>query len=117
MAPLRPSISIALLTRNRPESLRRCLASVRSQDAQPFEIVISDDSDDPSAAEAIAKEFEASHVAGPHRGLYANRNAAAAACRGTHIRTMDDDHTLPPGHLRICLEAVTRDPQALWTCG
>jgi len=110
-------LSIALVTRHRPESLRRCLASVRSQDTQPFEIIISDDSDDPSAAEAIAKEFEASHIAGPQRGLYANRNAAALACRGTHIRTMDDDHTLPPGHLRACLEAVARDPQALWTCG
>jgi len=110
-------LSIALVTRNRPDSLRRCLASVRSQDAQPFEIIISDDSDDPSAAVAIAKDFEARHVVGPRRGLYANRNAAALACRGTHIRTMDDDHTLPPGHLRTCLEAVARDPQALWTCG
>jgi len=114
-ASIRPSI--ALVTRNRPDSLRRCLASLRAQEIQPFEIVVSDDSDEPSIAAAIAQEFAARHVAGPRRGLYANRNAAALACGGTHIRTMDDDHTLPPGHLRICLEAVTRDPQALWTCG
>ena len=47
-------LSVALLTRNRPESLRRCLASLRAQDCQPSEIIVSDDSDDPSAAAAIA---------------------------------------------------------------
>ena len=110
-------LSIALVTRNRPESLRRCLASVRAQEAQPFEIVVSDVSDDPSLAAAIAQEFGARHIAGPRRGLYANRNAVALACRGTHIRTMDDDHTLPSGHIGICLEAVARDVTVLWTCG
>ncbi|EDY19612.1 glycosyl transferase family 2 [Chthoniobacter flavus Ellin428] len=110
-------LSIALVTRNRPANLRRCLASLRAQEAQPFEIIVSDDSDDPSAAVAIAKEFGANHVVGPRRGLYANRNVAALACHGSHIRTMDDDHTLPQGHLRACLEAVERQPNALWTCG
>lgn len=110
-------LSIALVTRNRPESLHRCLASVRAQEVPPFEIVVSDDSDDPSPGAGIAREFGARHVPGPRRGLYANRNAAALACRGTHLRTMDDDHTLPPGHLRLCLEAVARDPQSLWTAG
>jgi len=110
-------LSIALVTRNRPERLRRCLASLRAQDAQPIEIVVSDDSDNPSIAAAIARQFGARHMAGPRRGLYANRNTVALACTGTHIRTMDDDHTFPPGHLQQCLEALTHDPQALWTCG
>ena len=78
---------------------------------------MSDDADDPVTNAGIAQEYAALHVAGPRRGLYANRNAAALACGGTHIRTMDDDHTLPPGHLRTCLEAVARHPQSLWTCG
>jgi glycosyltransferase involved in cell wall biosynthesis len=110
-------LSIALLTRHRPENLRRCLASLRAQDAPPFEIIVSDDSDDPSAAAAVAKEFAVHHQPGPRRGLYANRNAAALACRGSHVRTVDDDHTFPPGHLRACLDALARDPHALWTCG
>jgi hypothetical protein len=49
--------------------------------------------------------------------LYANRNVAALTCRGTHIRTMDDDHTLPAGHFASCLEAIARDPRAIWTTG
>ncbi len=110
-------MSVAVVTRNRPESLHRCLASLRDQDAKPFETLISDDSDDPSVAAAIAAEFGARHTIGPRRGLYANRNAAAMACTGTHVRTMDDDHTLPTGHFRLCLDALARDPRAVWTCG
>ncbi len=109
-------LSIALLTRNRPETLRRCLASLRAQDVTPLEVFVSDDSDDPTVAAAIAAEFSARHGRGPRRGLYANRNAAALACAGTHIRTMDDDHTFPPGHLGCCLAAIERDPQAIWAC-
>lgn len=90
-------ISVALVTRNRPESLRRCLTSLRAQDVQPWEVVISDDSDDHESALALAKEFGVRHVLGPKRGLYGNRNSSALACEGTHIRTMDDDHTFPPG--------------------
>jgi glycosyltransferase involved in cell wall biosynthesis len=110
-------LSVALVTRNRPESLRRCLASLRAQSLQPFEVIVSDDSEDSSAAARIAQEFAARHIVGPRRGLYANRNAAALACRGTHIRTMDDDHTFPAGHFARCLEAIARDPKAIWTTG
>jgi hypothetical protein len=30
---------------------------------------------------------------------------------------MDDDHTFPEGHMATCIEAVRRDPSALWTTG
>lgn len=109
-------LSIALVTRNRPDSLRRCLNSLCAQDVNPAEIVVSDDSHDPEAGLTIAGEFGARWQAGPRRGLYANRNAAALACSGTHIRTMDDDHTFPPGHLAACLEAIARDPRSIWVC-
>lgn len=113
------TLSIALVTRNRPASLRRCLASLRTQDVRVWEVVVADDSDAEHAEQtrAVAHEFSARVIAGPKRGLYANRNAAALACTGTHIRTMDDDHTLPPGHLAACLAEVRRAPEAIWTTG
>jgi len=110
-------LSVALVTRNRPESLDRCLASLRAQDTQPFEIAVSDDGDDPAVTAKILERYDARQLIGPRRGLYANRNAVALACTGTHIRTMDDDHTFPAGHIRQCLEALERDPQVVWTCG
>ncbi len=112
-------ISIALVTRNRPDSLRRCLESVRSQCTQPYEVVVSDDSDEATAADVqkVASAYGTRYHAGPRRGLYANRNAAALACRGTHVRTMDDDHLLPSGHMSRCLDAVQSDPRSIWTTG
>jgi glycosyltransferase involved in cell wall biosynthesis len=112
-------VSVALVTRNRPDSLRRCLASLRGQSAQPFEVLVSDDSDAAFSEKtrAVADEFSCRYQPGPRSGLYANRNAAALACKGTHIRTMDDDHTFPPGHFAACLAAVKSDPAAVWTTG
>ncbi len=112
-------LSVALVTRNRPESLRRCLRSLRTQNPQPCEVIVADDSDAifaPDAA-ALATAYDCRYVTGPRRGLYANRNCAARACRGTHVRTMDDDHTFPDGHFARCLAAVHSDPRAVWTTG
>jgi glycosyltransferase involved in cell wall biosynthesis len=115
----RPSLSVALVTRNRPASLRRTLASLRLQDTQPWEVVVSDDSDDDLARhiEAIALRSECRYVRGPRKGLYANRNHAAVATTGTHIRTMDDDHEFPPGHLSHCLRAIEQHPEDVWIIG
>ena len=112
-------LSIALVTRNRPTSLERTLQSLRRQDMQPFEVVLSDDSDEAHriAVSSLAEKYDCIYQRGPQRGLYANRNAAARTCRGTHFRTMDDDHEFPPGHLARCLEAIAEDPDAIWILG
>ncbi|MDB9311793.1 glycosyltransferase family 2 protein [Spirulina sp. CS-785/01] len=112
-------LSIALLTRNRPESLNECLESVRSQSVQPFEVVVSDNSDPDLATDtkAVADRWDCRYITGSLRGLCSNRNHAAVACQGTHIRTMDDDHILPPDHLKKCLEAIQSDPHSIWTTG
>jgi glycosyltransferase involved in cell wall biosynthesis len=110
------SLSVTVITRNRTLDLRRALTSLQAQSKQPAEIVVSDDSDDSVAAgvEALAEEFGAVYVRGPRRGLYANRNHAALAARGTHIRTMDDDHELPAGNIAACQAAIEADPLAVW---
>lgn len=111
-------ISVALVTRNRPESLDRCLASLRAQDVQPWEVVVSDDStSDAVRVSEIARRWGCRYVPGPRRGLYANRNHAALACTGSHIRSMDDDHEFPPGHFARCEKAVAEDPESVWVIG
>lgn len=112
-------LSIALVTRNRPESLERCLRSLRTQSVQPFEVIVSDDSDSTfvEMTQAVAQRWNCQYIKGPQRGLYANRNHVAKACKGTHIRTMDDDHVLSDRHLEKCLQAISSDPLAIWTTG
>lgn len=116
-SPIR--LSVALVTRNRPESLRRTLASLGDQTTKPFEVVVSDDSDDwcRDDVRRIVAEFGHRYETGPRRGLYANRNYVASRCTGTHVRTMDDDHEFPPGHLAKCIAAVESDAGAVWFIG
>ncbi|GEM_PF-1409203 len=112
-------LSVALVTRNRPASLERTLSSLRAQSVQPGEVLVSDDSD-PSMArevEALCERYGCRYVRGPRRGLYANRNHAALRCAGTHIRTMDDDHEFPAGHMEACARAVRGAPGAVWIIG
>jgi glycosyltransferase involved in cell wall biosynthesis len=112
-------LSVGLVTCNRPESLERGLASLRSQSVQPFEVIVSDDSgkDHVPRIRELAAGYGGIYCAGPRRGLYANRNFSAQQCQGSHIRTMDDDHILPPDHLARCLASVKDDPGAIWTTG
>jgi glycosyltransferase involved in cell wall biosynthesis len=110
------TLSVALVTRNRPESLRRALESWRAQTVAPAEIVIADDSD-PEYAPAVALlagEFGCVYVSGPRRGLYANRNCAAGHARGTHIVSADDDHTYPADYVATIMELVAHDPHRVW---
>jgi len=110
-------LSIALVTRDRPDWLRECLQSWRAQSVQPFEIIVSDDSDDAlqKKSRQIAEEFGARWIAGPRRGLYANRNSAFRASKGTHIMSADDDHTHPAGFVATIVGAIESDTEAIWT--
>lgn len=112
-------ISIALVTRNRPESLERCLKSLRFQSVQPYEVIVSDDSDPVYVAytKEVSERWNCQYISGPRRGLYANRNHAALACQGTHVRTMDDDHEFPELHFHTAQSAVETFPDSIWTFG
>lgn len=113
-------MSIACVTRDRPDSLHRTLSAVRAQDGGVSEIVVSDDSTQPAncaKVERIVNDLGCRYLTGPRRGLYANRNAAACACTGSHVRTMDDDHEFPPGHFEVCAAAIRGRPDAIWVIG
>lgn len=113
-------ISIAIVTRNRPNSLRRTLSSLQKQSYIPYEIVVSDDSTDQamqSLNKKVTMEYGGRYMKGPSRGLYANRNFIFPACSGTHIRTMDDDHEFPPEHFKIVCEWVEKYPSDVLVIG
>ncbi len=65
----------------------------------------------------IADQFGARWIAGPRRGLYANRNHIANACTGTHVLSADDDHEHPKDFIEKCQEALKEDPLAAWPIG
>lgn len=113
-------LSIALVTRNRPDLLATCLESLYQQTPVWYEVIISDDSSLEESIiqnKSIANKYGVIYLEGPKKGLYANRNFVAKSCKGTHIRTMDDDHTFPEDHFEICLDKIKEDPNAVWTIG
>jgi GT2 family glycosyltransferase len=76
-----PHITLALLTRNRPEHLRRALDAALSGRERPDDIVVSDDSDDAlreETEELVRGYGSVRYVRGPRRGLGANENHLVA---------------------------------------
>jgi glycosyltransferase involved in cell wall biosynthesis len=111
-----PVLSVALVTRNRLESLARTLDSLGRERHLIDEIIVSDDSDEPHAADVrtLCDARGCTYVRGPRRGLYANRNFSIRSASGTHVRTMDDDHEFPDGHFAACHRALESAPGCVW---
>lgn len=109
-------LSISLVTRNRYSSLERWLKSIRSQTMQPYEIIISDDSDfeNKELNRKLAIKYRAIYIDGPQKGLSANRNNAFIYCKGTHILSADDDHTHPIDFIEKIYFKLLEYPENIW---
>lgn len=108
--PADPAITVVLPTRNRPDLLRRALASLLSQTFKDFEVLVVNDGGQDVVE--LAQEFQ---LAGleialfdhPHqRGQAAARNTALEQALGTWIAYLDDDDAYLPDHLETLLGAV-----------
>lgn len=106
-----PQISVVVITRDRPNSLRRCLASVAAQTTPPLEVIVVDSSGSDASA-AVAGGFPGVRYlrfpAG-RRGMPAARNAGARAARGGVVAFLDDDCEACPQWLEG-LTGAYRDP-------
>jgi GT2 family glycosyltransferase len=88
----------------RPEQLRSCLTALAAADYPRPDVVLVDNSRDPSLA-GLAGRIAADHpvvrvVREPVPGLSAARNAGLAAVRGEVVAFTDDDVQVDPGWLR-----------------
>lgn len=87
-------ISVIVPTRDRPESLRRCLDALAVQSVlDDFEVIVVDDgSADPRPVEEIAEEHSFVRVIRlDHSGPAGARNAGVASARGRFVCFTDDD--------------------------
>jgi GT2 family glycosyltransferase len=101
-----PSFSVAICTRNRPQQLRRALASI---DGDDVEIIVVDQGDQPvDGAVDLGPRVRRIHDAG--RGLSRARNLAAGSATTDWLIFVDDDCLLAPGFIAE-LEAVVADHQ------
>jgi glycosyltransferase involved in cell wall biosynthesis len=87
--------SICICTRNRPDDLRKALASIAASRPAPHQVVVADDSDgDETEALVADADLPITYVRGPRVGLGANRNAAIDAAEGDQLLFLDDDALL-----------------------
>ena len=104
-----PEISVVVPTRNRPESLRRCLAALAAQSVgDQLEVVVVDDgSDEAELVESIVREAPGAQlVRESGRGPGAARNAGVRAARGAVVCLTDDDCEPEPGWAATMADAI-----------
>ncbi|MCM0621829.1 glycosyltransferase family 2 protein [Nocardioides sp. BSK12Z-4] len=88
---------------NRPEDLRRALASLMPQSLATVSIMVSNDGlDEP--VRTICKEFSVDLVDGPRRGLGPNRNNCVSHAQTPLITFIDDDVIAGPDFIRAALQ-------------
>ena len=105
----RPTVSTVITTFDRPDGLRRALASVCAQPVDGHEVVVVNDAGpDVSAvvAEAAAVLPVRLITLPSNRGLAAARKAGIAAARGRYVAFLDDDDVWLPEHLPVALAGL-----------
>lgn len=113
--PVAPLVSVCVPTYQRPDRLRRALASVTQAPASVatrVELVVSDNSTD-SASERVYDDAVAGWP-GPSRyvrhtpgvGMVGNFNACVALASGEYVLILHDDDYLLPAALPAILEAI-----------
>ena len=91
------TVSLCVCTRDRPADLERCLASVAAGSELPQAVIVSDDgrrsADTRAIVSSLGEPFV--YVAGPRKGLSANRNNCIRFVTTSHLAFTDDDVVVP----------------------
>ena len=117
----RLELSVVVSTFERPEHLRRCLASLARQtlDRQRYEIIIADDGSRDETRQVVERFRERSDVSlvfctQEHQGFQKARavNRALQHVRSSYVVLTDGDCIFPPNHLDIHLSV--RREKIVW---
>jgi glycosyltransferase involved in cell wall biosynthesis len=110
-----PRISIVIGTKDRPESLLRCLQSIARQTSLPLEVLVIDDGHlDPAQA---VRALEGTGIAvryfnkASDRGLTKSRNLGIRESGGDVVLFLDDDVVLDEGYLAAISEVYRERPR------
>jgi predicted AlkP superfamily phosphohydrolase/phosphomutase len=105
-------VSVILPTHDRPDQLRRAIASVEAQRYPHWELVVVDDGCETGApVVAAVADPRITYRAVPHGGVCAARNIGLDLATGEIITYLDDDNTLDPGWLHAVAWAFAHHPE------
>ena len=96
---MRPALTAAICTHDRPLLLRRALASLIAQRDAPAEILVVDNAPSDGRARALVAEAfpSVTYLHEPSPGLDFSRNRALRAAAGDVVAFLDDDAVADPG--------------------
>jgi glycosyltransferase involved in cell wall biosynthesis len=103
---LDPSVGVSVLmaTRDRPEPLRRSLEALISASPRPLQVVLVDNSDDPTTTRRVVAGLPGVQVVHePWPGLSPARNAGIPFLTGDVVVLVDDDVVITPPWLEEVL--------------
>jgi glycosyltransferase involved in cell wall biosynthesis len=105
-----PSITVIIATRNRTESLLRCLDSLSKLNYSPFDVVVADSAPSSDETEqALSRSgswpFELHYLRVSRPGLALAHNAALRAATGEFVAITDDDTEVEPDWLTVLANA------------
>lgn len=87
----RTHCTVVVCTRNRPESLSACLASLAGQRVQGFQVLVVDSAPADSRGRDVANRFSAQYLLEEQAGLSRARNAGLRSAAGAIVAFLDDD--------------------------
>ncbi len=107
-----PTVSVAVCTRDRPEDMEKCLASLMALRVPPLEIIVVDNAPATDAtARLVAERFPSCrYVREDTPGLDHARNRAIAEAKGEIIAYTDDDVIVDPGWVEALARVFAEDP-------
>jgi len=109
----RPSVTVAVCTRDRPEDLARCLDALAELRYPTLEILVVDNAPATRDAEAlVAARPGIRYVLEPNAGLGWARNRAVAEATGEILAFTDDDVVVDAGWVEALAAVFEDDPAA-----
>jgi glycosyltransferase involved in cell wall biosynthesis len=114
----RPRLSIIVPTRNRPDMLDRCLASVTAAMGPADELIVADSaSDEPDTIARVIKSHGGSVVRCDLPGVCRARNAGWRASNAPLLGYTDDDVVVDPGWADAIVASFAAHPETAFLTG
>jgi GT2 family glycosyltransferase len=117
-----PLVTVVVATRDRPQSLARCLRALAAVTYAPFEVVVVDNA--PSTRETLAVvqhrsglDARVRYVRELRPGVSCARNRGLEVARGELVAFTDDDVVVDPGWLDGVVRGFDRSPSVACVTG
>ncbi|MDR6671081.1 glycosyltransferase [Rhizobium sp. 1399] len=108
-APIRNrDVSLLICTKDRPDELARCLASIPKQSLPPVEVIVVDNASAGDGTRRVVEAAGATYVRENRVGLDYARNAAVRAAKTEFVAFADDDVILHERWLENLMKAFDR---------